>query len=203
MAGHEPDDSGQRVPRGPAGSREQPLARLEDAGHVATTPCVGHRERGNFAPRGDEELDLALTHGLSVPPGGDLLDLAREFVEIVSDELDEQTRDRRIHLDSKRRELPPDPAGQIGSRASLRQVVDEQLAGLRDRLGERRVLSDSIAGEGQDRFRRRRFQVVEDRIDVGRLPTFDVLDDDEPSFADEEPERVAGSCDIRSAGLEG
>src|SRR5439155_27040321 len=148
-------------------------------------------------------LDLALANRLPVRPGGKLLDLARELVEIVSNEIDEQPGDRGIDLDSERRELPPDPARQIGSGATLRQVVGEQLAGLRYRLAQRRVLLDPLPDQGQDGLGRGGFQVVDDGLRLGRLPALDVLDDDEPSFAGEETEGVAGSHDLLPTGLEG
>jgi len=63
MAGHQPDDSGQRVSRGPPGPSEQALTRLEHSGDVTTAPGVGHREGRNLASRSDEELHLALKGG--------------------------------------------------------------------------------------------------------------------------------------------
>ncbi|OLE18889.1 MAG: hypothetical protein AUG88_02585 [Actinobacteria bacterium 13_1_20CM_4_68_12] len=86
MAGQQPDDPRQRVARGPTGACQQALARLENARDVAPAPSIGHREGRDLAARGDEQLDLALANGFAVRPGRELLDFARELVEIVSDE---------------------------------------------------------------------------------------------------------------------
>ena len=80
VAGHEPDDSRQRVARGPAGASKQPFARLEHAGDIAPAPGVGHREGRDLAARGDEKLDLSLTDRLPVRPSSEFLDLARQLV---------------------------------------------------------------------------------------------------------------------------
>ena len=68
-------------------------------------------------------------------PRCELLDLARELVEVVADDLDERAARLLVRLRAEPAELLADPLWQL----SLRHVVREQLARLRDRLRERRV----------------------------------------------------------------
>jgi hypothetical protein len=85
-------------------------------------------------------------------------------------------------------ELLGDPLRQ----GALRDVVDQDLPCLRARLGERRVLADLVRDEREHGARRRRRQVVRDRLRVRDLPTLDTVDEHEPALSSEQSHRVAG-----------
>ena len=66
---------------------------LEGAEHLAGVPGaprIGQPPGGRLACVDGQCLDIAGGDGLLAGPGGDLLDLALELVEVVADECDER-----------------------------------------------------------------------------------------------------------------
>src|ERR671910_547322 len=90
-----------RVAAGPSLPLEDRLGRAEGAPQVAPGPRVGELERGCLGHRGHELLDLALADRLAAGPEGELVDLARELLEVVADELDQRGRGAGLGLDSR------------------------------------------------------------------------------------------------------
>ena len=81
-------------------------------------------------------------------------------------------------------------------------VPEQQAAfGGADRLGERGVLRRARRRQREGRLGCRRAQVGGDRLDVGRLPRLDALDEHQPSAAGEETERVAVGDDVLARAL--
>jgi len=68
-----------------------------------------------------------------------------------------------------------------------------------DGLGERRVLAEVAGDERECRAGRRRLEVGDDCLHVGRLPDLDALEDHEPAAGPEEPHRVAGGHRVLAA----
>ncbi len=99
-------------------------------------------------------------------------------------------------------------------RGELRRLVDEDVARLCTRLSERRVLLETFGDEGEDGVGRRRGEVRNDGVHVGRLPaadhavvavpvTVDLRHEHEASAGGEETERVARGDDLLPARLLG
>ena len=124
--------------------------------------------------------------GLARGPRRELVDLGRQRVEVVADELDERAARLGLGGRAEARELLADPRRY----RPLRHVVHEHLAGLLDRFSERRVGLD-VAGEREHGLRRGRGQVGGQRLDVRCLPAFHLVDEHEATTP-EEPYRVAG-----------
>ena len=133
---------------------------------VAGPPGVGQRPGRRVGPRRDERLDVGLGHLGAVRPGRELVDLARELVQVVADELGEQAAGLRLGLRLVQLELVGDPACD----RLHDDVPDQQLALRRDGLRERRVLLQLAADERERRPGRGRLQVVGDRFRV-RAPS--------------------------------
>ena len=57
---------------------------------VALRPGLGEREGRRLGDGGDEQLHLALADRLVAGPERELVDLVRELVEVLADELDER-----------------------------------------------------------------------------------------------------------------
>jgi hypothetical protein len=72
-----------------------------------------------------------------------------------------------------------------------RSVVAKDLPRLCAGLREGCVALDPVAHEREDGAGRRLGEVLRDRLDVCRLPTLDLLDDDEPRAVAEQAEGVA------------
>src|SRR5438045_7620098 len=75
---------------GVAGAFEQRLARRERAGEIAASPGVGELVAGDLGATGREQFDLARADRLVARPRRDLVDLARELLRILADDLDQQ-----------------------------------------------------------------------------------------------------------------
>ena len=99
--------------------------------------------------------------------------------------------------DAAVRELLRHPFGH----ASLRDVVDEQVSGLRARLGKCRVLLQLRCDQSEHGVRRGTAEVRGDRLRVRGLPALHLLDDHEPAAAAEEAHRVAGRDRVVAAGV--
>ena len=109
-------------------------------------------------------------------------------MRVLADQLDERAARLAGRLHAVAGELLGDPLRQL----ALAHLVDEELAGLRAGLRERRVLAELLGDEREHGVGRGRGQVLGDRLRVRRLPALDLFDDDEPAAAAEEPHRVAG-----------
>ena len=187
VLGEAADEPGDRLRDGIAGPVEHVLGRAQDAADVARAPGVGQVPRRRLGARRDERLDVGRGDRVAAGPGDELLDLARELVEVVADELGEQAAGFRLGGRAAQLELLGDPA-----RHSSRQHVPEEnrpMAG--DGLRERRVLAQVAGDERERRAGRRRLEVRRDRLRVGRLPELDAFEDDQPAPGAEEPHRVA------------
>ena len=181
-----------RVPR----ALDEALAGADCRRDVAASPGVGQVERRRLGASRHELGDLALGEALARRPGRELVDLRRKLLGVLADELDDGPGGLGVDLHAALGELRLDPARQVGLAAPLREVVEEDLACLRDRLGERRVALDLLPGQREHRRRRRALEVLLEALHLGRLPALDVLDDDESPLDREEAERVAGGLDV-------
>ena len=192
------------------GAVEHRLRQLEQLPGLALCPGIGERERRHVGDRRDELLDLGHADRLALRPGRDLVDLVREAVEILlADVLDQERARVRLGLDAGL----PEALGDPGDPASLGDVVEQQVAALRARLRDRRVLLHLEPDEREHGVGRGRRQVGGDRLDVGSLPAagrraarssfcaVDVGHDDEPRVA-EQAARVAERDDVGPARLE-
>ena len=159
---------------------------------VALRPGVGERERRRLGDGRDEQLDLVLADRLVPGPERELVDLVRELVEVLPDEVDQSGA--RVGLGARARlaEAVGDPLVDV----ALRDLVREHLPRLRARLRQRRVLLQLLGDEREHRAGRRGGEVRLDRLHVGDLPAVrepalgvaaavDALDDDEPGVAEE------------------
>src|SRR5688500_4099678 len=82
-------EAGGRVAAGTAFALENRLARGERPPRVPLRPGVGERERRRLGDRSDELLDLVLADRLVPSPERELVDLVRELVEVLPDEVDQ------------------------------------------------------------------------------------------------------------------
>ena len=168
---------------------------LSAAASTATTsratPRIGERERRHLAERHDELADGLPLERLAVRPRDELRDLVGEVVEVGvlplrDDGVEQRAAEVAVDRDAVPRELLHDPVDHL----LALDVVDEDVAVLRDGLRQRRVLAQLAGDEREHRARRGVGRVRRHGLDVVRAPAFDGVDDDEP-LASEEPERVA------------
>ena len=108
-AGHAEQD----VARGVARALDDPLARGNRSSDVSPSPGIGEVERRRLRTGRDELRDLALADPLAVGPGGELVDLGRELVGVLADELDQRASRLGVDPDAALGELRLDPARQI------------------------------------------------------------------------------------------
>ena len=176
---------------------EHRLGRDQHTREVAGAPGVGEREVRRLSACCNEALDVVDSDALGACPGGELVDLARELVQVLADELDEDTR--RLGLDRRAvdLELLRDPALE----AALRHLPVQHLSRRGHRLRDRSVLLQFGGDERERRRRRRRLQVGRDGLRVRCLPDVGPLDDDQAARVGEEAERVAGRDDVLSRRL--
>src|SRR5205823_12269881 len=111
--------------------------------------------------------------------------------EVVADELRERATGIGVGMRAPAGELLGHPGREV---ALARRLVAEDLPRLRGSLRERRVVLDPVADEREDGARRRRGEVLGDRLDVPCLPALDLLDDDEPRTAADQAEGAAGGA---------
>ena len=198
VADEQTDQRRHRARHRVAGALEQRLAGGQRSREVAPPPRVGELVARHLRTAGGELLDLADTDGVAARPGRDLVDLGRELVRVLADDLDEQANRVRVDVHAAFGELLRHPLGD----AAFRNVVDEDVARLRARLPERRVLLELGGDEREHGVGSGAREVRRDRLDVGGLPALDVLDDDEPAAAAEQAQRVARRDGVVTAGLE-
>ena len=192
------------------GSLEHRLAEIEQPPLVALGPCVRERERGDVGDRGDELFDLGHPDRLALSPRGDLRDLVREPVEIlVSDVLHEERARVGLRLDARLTE----PLGHPRDATSLGDLEEQEVTDPRTRLGDRGVLLQLEADQGEHGVRRRCSEVRDACFDVRRLPAadrrailflpapVDVRDEHEPGVT-EQASRVTERDDVRTGCLE-
>src|SRR5476651_2581561 len=91
MRGEAPDEARDGAGAWIAGPVEQPLGGAEHRTDVAAPPRVGERESRRLRARCDKRLHLALADPVAAGPGRELVDLRRELVQIVADELEQET----------------------------------------------------------------------------------------------------------------
>ena len=167
---------------------EQRLGRAERRRHVAPSPGIGNREDRRLGPPDRELLDDRARDRLAVRPRGELLDLGGEVADVVADRLDERTARVAVGRSAEAGELLADPLGKL----LLRHVVSEDLAGLGDCLGERRVFLDPVADERENGRRRGSGEVRLELLDIRGLPGLHPVDHDKACLAAEEAEGIAG-----------
>ena len=173
---------------------EQGLGGAECRRDVSATPCVGDREDRRLGASDRELLDVHACDLLAVGPGRELLDLGGEIADVVSDGLDERTAGVTVGGRAEARELLGDPLGQL----LFRDVVEEEVAGFRDCLGEGGVPLDPIAEEGEDSGRRWSCEIRLELLHVHRLPGLHAVDHHQSRVAAEQTERVAGGDRVLS-----
>src|SRR5436305_1327582 len=86
------------------------LRRTQDAGDVARAPRVRQVPRRRLGAGCDEQVDLDVRHRVAVRPRRELVDLARELVQVVADELRQPAARIGVGLDAVQLELLADPA---------------------------------------------------------------------------------------------
>ena len=166
-------------------------------------------EHGRVGGCRDELLHLALADRLTVGPGGDLLDLARQRAHVVPDEMQEGGAGVGLGPDA----LLPEPIGDPLLQTALGDVEHEQ-AFAPDRLGQRRVLLHApdrrarapSPGEGDARYATTACDVggfpAVAQLTLGVRPAVDVVDDDQPAVT-EEASCVAKRDDVGARALDG
>ena len=118
------DDPHQLARARPVRALHDLLGRREDSADVASPPRVGEREDRGLGAAGGHLLDVAQRDLFAGRPGGELVDLALQLVEVVADHLDERPARVGVGLRAVAAELLGDPLGQL----ALRHVVGEHLA---------------------------------------------------------------------------
>ncbi len=165
-------------------------------------PRVGQLPGWILRERCREPFDLLDPEGLAVRPGRELVDLERERQLVLPDDLDEGLAGVTTDFHTAVVEALGHPAHHL----LLRDLPDEHVTDLGARLRERRVLLDLLPHEAEHRPGCRSPQIVDDRLDIGRLPAtrqavevaaapVDPGYEDE-SLAREERARVAGRDDV-------
>ena len=171
---------------------EDRLARGERPAAVALRPGVGQGERRRLCHGGHEQLHLVLADRLVSGPERKLVDLVRELVEVLADQMDECCARIRLGASAGLLEALGDPVGDV----ALRHLEGQNVAGLGARLRQRRVLLQLLGNECQHGAGSRRGEVLLDRLHVGDLPAaretavgvppaVDALDHDEPRVAEQ------------------
>ena len=188
VLGEAADEPGNRLRHRITGPVEHVLGRSEDAADVACAPGVGQVPRRGLRARSDERLDIRRADRVAAGPGDELLDLARELVEVVADELGEQAAGFRLDGGSAQLELLGHPAWH----RSRQHIPEENRSMAGDGFRERRVFAQIAGDERKRRAGRGRLEVRRDRLDIGRLPELDAFEDDQPAPEAEEAHGVAG-----------
>ena len=126
-------------------------------------------------------------------PRRELLDLGRELVEVVADDLDQRAARIGVGLRAARARTArrPTPAASASSR---RRSAPGRPSRPPSRARESAFISSATSASTV--LGRGRREVGDDLLHVGRLPLLRLVDDHEPPLADEEPERVARRDDV-------
>ena len=206
----EPASRGAVSRRGLSACPKHPLSDLEQRPGTAPCPSVREREGRDLGHRSHELLDLGHPYRLALRPRRDLGDLVREAVEVVlADVLDQERTGIGLGLDPGLPEALGDPA----DAASLGHVVEQEIACLRARLGERAVLLHFEPYESEHGVRSGRGEVGGNHFDLVSPPAacrrpvllllapVDVVHEHESCVA-EEAARVAERDDVGRARLE-
>ena len=174
---------GARMPRrGSSGCRRaagscarpgRPSGRASARRHAAPrrrrgAPHASVRVHGGDSARGATSASTsALRHLAAVRPGRELVDLARELVEIVADELGEQPARLGSAVVAVQLELLGDPAGDRPClrrpRAGPRRAAATAFASGASFFSSPATSASVVPGAGD-------FEIVGDRLRVGRLP---------------------------------
>ena len=75
---------------------EELFGSAQECGDVAAPPRVRERESRRLRPRRDELLDLGRADAAAGRPGRELVDLRRKLVQVVADQLDQETACIRV-----------------------------------------------------------------------------------------------------------
>ena len=175
---------------------------------VALRPRIGEGIRRRVRRRRHERLDLPLSDRLAGRPRGHLVDLARQRVEILADQVHERGAGIGLGLDAVLREALPHPL----RKGLLCQRVLEHVTDAPTRLPQRTRFLHLVADERQHGRRSRCAEVGVDHRDLCRLPParqaplaagtpVDVVDDHESSVS-EQAARVAERDSIGPARLQ-
>ena len=141
------------------------LHHRESDAHVARAPRVGERPRRLLARRRREPAHLVDAERLAARPGHELVDLEVEQQLLVADDLPQRVAGVPPDLDPALAEALRDPRVEV-----LADGVDEDVPDLGDRLAERRVRLQLLPHQAEHRPGRGRAQVLDDGVDVRRLP---------------------------------
>ena len=197
MRNKQADERGDRARDRVARALEQRLARGQRAREIAPSPGVGELVAGDLGTTRSELLDLSNTDWIRAGPGGDLVHFAREVLRALSDDLDQNSCGFGVDLDATLPELSRHPVPE----PPLGNVVREDLAGLGTGLAQRGVLLQLGRNEREHSIGGRIGEVRGERLDICRLPAFDVPDDHESLPTAEQPHRVTGGDRIAPAGI--
>src|SRR5262249_6605364 len=118
---------------------------------------------------------------------------------ILADDFDQSAACLGVSLDAAIGELLCDPLGE----SPLRDVVDEDLAGLAAGLRKSRILLQLLTNEREHGVGRRRGEVFGDRLDVGGFPALHVRDDDEALAGTKQAGRVTCCDRVGTSSVEG
>ena len=171
---------------------EDRLAGGERPSAVSLRPGVGQGERRRFCHGGHEQLHLVLADRLVPGPERKLVDLVRELLEVLADQMDECCARIRLGASAGLLETLGDPVGDV----ALGHREGQNVAGLGARLRQRRVLLQLLGNECQHGAGSRRSEVLLDRLHIGGLPAvrkasvgvppaIDALDHHEPGVAEQ------------------
>jgi len=92
-----------------AAAFEQVLGRVQNADEVTRAERVGEGEVGRLRAGGDQAFDVCGADPLSVGPGGELVDLRAELVDVVADELEQGAAGVGLGARAVQAELLGDP----------------------------------------------------------------------------------------------
>ena len=167
---------------------EQVLGGAQHAGDVAVAPRVGEREARRLRPGRDELLDLGGADLVARRPRRELVDLRRELVEVVADQLDQQPARLGVARGAAQLELLADPAarghGSARRRAAPRRGPATALAIGASFFSSPATSASVVPGSGAARYSPTAFASA-------RLPRLHPGDDHEPAC----PSRTArGRC---------
>ena len=86
---------------------------MQDTRCVTSAPCVGQREVRRLGASGDQTLDVGRRDRISCGPDRDLVDLRREVVHVVADELEQRAAGLRLRLRGVERGTAPTPTSAV------------------------------------------------------------------------------------------
>ena len=168
------------------------LAGGQRAREVARAPGVHDRPGGGLLGGRGEELDLAPADRLAGGPGGQLLDLGRESVDVLADDLDQRASGLAVAPEPRTR------SNWARTQVGRSRGFGTSKASTSPALAQAPAATEPFSSPATSASTapwHRVGEVAGDGLLVGFLPALDVLDDHKaPAVAREEAERVQ-RCD--------